>query len=448
MSRPKSRRAFLKHVAGAALGAVCAPAIIRAQSLRDRVRLAFIGTMGMGETHVRIFSEMGAECPCFCDVDTRRWGEAARRFPKARRYQDYRRMLEKEAANVDAVAIAVPDHHHYPATILAMKAGKAVYTQKPLAHTVWEARQLTLAAEKHKVATQMGNQGHANSTWRLACEWIAAGAIGEVKEVHTWTDRPIWPQGIPRPQGHDPVPANLNWDCWIGPAPMRDYKGNRTYHDFNWRGFWDFGAGTLGDMAPHTMDGLFFAMQPACPVAIEVVSASGPTEDTFPRRCIIKWEFSRTEKNPAFAAWWYDGNHQPAHPIHLERDRKLPPTGELFVGTKASILFSGDYGDTVRIIPDSVMRQVGVPPQTIERAPAGGNYREFLDAAAGLKPLDYCKSRFAYSGPMSEAILLGNVALKVGKRIEWDSRNLRITNIPEASRYITKEYRKGWDFTI
>src|SRR5690606_5252419 len=198
------------------------------------------------------------------------------------RSQDYREMFDKEKGNFDAVMIGVPDHHHYPATVLAMQHGVHCYTQKPLTQTVWEARQLTkLAAANPKIVTQMGNQGHAGEGWRLVYEWIHSGALGDVLEVHSWTNRPVWPQGIKRPEGEDPVPSELDWDVWIGPSPMRPYK-NRTYHGFNWRGWWDFGAGALGDMACHTMDGMFWALDPGHAATVEPVAATPHNDDSFP----------------------------------------------------------------------------------------------------------------------------------------------------------------------
>ena len=410
---------------------------------RQELRVAYIGTGGIGGYHLEETHELGVACPCFCDVDTTKMEKAVEYFPNANRYQDYREMFDKEHHNIDAVMIGTPDHHHYPATIIAMQLGKHVYTQKPLTHTPWEARQLAEAAQKYNVVTQMGNQGHACEGWRLVYEWIHSGALGKITEVHTWTDRPIWPQGIDRPEESDPVPDHLDWDVWLGPAPVRPYKKD-VYHRFNWRGWWDFGAGALGDMACHTMDGLFWALDPGHPTAIEPVAMTPVNDETFPKSSIIKWEFPARGRRRAFTAYWYDGGLRAACPAKVEFGRKLPSTGNLFMGTKASILVAGDYGNSPRIFPESKMEEIGKPPRLLERSP--GHIKEWIMACKGEKPIDFCKSNFAYAGPFSEAVLLGNVALRVGRRIEWDGPNMTVTNVPEANQYISKEYREGWRF--
>lgn len=405
------------------------------------VRVAYIGTGGIGGHHLEETVALGVSCPCYCDVDTRRFAKYAEQYPQARQYQDYRKMFDKEHQNIDAVMVGTPDHHHYPATIIAMQLGKHVYTQKPLTHTPWEARELTKAAKVYKVATQMGNQGHALEGWRLVYEWIHSGALGHIKEVHTWTDRPVWPQGIERPEGEDPVPEALNWDAWLGPAPSRPFKEG-VYHAFKWRGWWDFGAGALGDMACHTMDGMFWALEPGHPTSIEPIARSAVNNETFPNASIVKWVFPRKSWRPGFVAYWYDGGLSPQIPADLEFDRSLPSTGNLFMGTKASLMVSGDYGNSPRIYPETKMKEIGKPPQLLERSP--GHVKEWVMAAAGIAPLDYPKSNFAYAGPFSETVLLGNVALRVGRRLEWDGEALRCTNVPAANEYVSKEYRAGW----
>jgi len=458
-----TRRAFIKTAAAVAgatlvgkLTGCAAPGTARTSSKTyatrpkgDKLRVAFIGTGGIGVWHLEQTAKLDIVCPCYCDVDTTHFAKAAGLYPEARAYQDYREMFDREHKNFDAVMIGIPDHHHYPATLIAMQLGKHVYTQKPLTHTVWEARQLAIAARKYRVATQMGNQGHAKEGWRLVYEWIHSGAIGQVKEVHTWTDRPIWPQGIGRPEGEDPVPSNLNWDVWLGPAPYRPYKGpapgeqNGPYHPFNWRGWWDFGCGALGDMACHTMDGLFAVLDPGLPTAVEPVAATPATDESFPVASVIKWEFPAKGWRPAFTAYWYDGQLKPRLPKELEYGRRLPNTGNLYIGTKGVLLVAGDYNDSPRLIPESKMEKVGKPKRLLERSP--GHVLEWIMACRGEKPLDYPKSNFAYAAPFTEAVLLGNVALRVGRRIEYDARNLRITNLPEANQLLTKSYRKGWD---
>ena len=401
----------------------------------------------MGGTQIEATKDLGVVCPCYCDVDTSRMKRAVEHYPQAKAYQDYREMFDKEHKNFDAVMIGVPDHHHYPATMIAMQLGKHVYTQKPLTHTVWEARKLTEMAAKTPVATQMGNQGHASEGWRLVYEWINGGTLGDITEVHTWTDRPnvYWKQGMDRPEGEDAVPASLDWNDWIGPAPMRPYK-DKAYCPFVWRAWWDFGCGALGDMACHIMDGIFWSMDPGYPISAEPFAATPVNNETFPNASVIKWEFAGKGRRRPFTAYWYDGGLKPCCPAALEYGRNLDKVsnGNLFIGTKCSMLVSGAYGNSPRIIPEAKMKEIGKPKQMLERSP--GHYEEWIMAARGEKPIDFPKSNFAYAGPMTETILLGNVALRVGRRIEWDGPNMRVTNIPEANQYINKEYREGWRF--
>ena len=409
----------------------------------QELRIAFIGTGGMGENHIEETLDLGVTCLCYCDVDTDRMKMAHEHYPQARRYQDYRVMFDQEHKNIDAVMIATPDHHHYPATMIAMQLGKHVYTQKPLTHTPWEARQLAQAARRYQVATQMGNQGHALEGWRIVYEWIHSGAVGEITEAYAWTDRPIWPQGMVRPEEIDPVPSNLDWDVWLGPAPHRPHKSN-VYHPFTWRGWWDFGAGALGDMACHTMDGIWASLDPGHPTSVEPVVATAITDDAFPTASVVKWEFPAKRDRPAFSVYWYDGGLKPALPEQLETGRRMADTGGLFVGTKASILVSGSYMDSPRIFPESLMKEIGKPPRLLERSP--GHMREWIMAARGEQPLDYAKSNFAYAGLFTEAVLLGNVALRMRRRLEWDGPNMSFTNFPAANAFVSKEYRPGWKY--
>jgi predicted dehydrogenase len=439
MSYRTSRRRFLQRVAaaGAALP-VFMSSRAKAQDKHPDLRVAFIGTGGMGGGHVEEMSKIGVSCPCYCDVDTNNQGKAKEKYPNATAYQDYRRMFDKEARNIDAVMVGTPDHHHFPATIIAMQLGINVYTQKPLTQTVWEARILQRAAKRYNVVTQMGNQGHAGEDWRRLYEIIHAGGIGDVKAVHTWTDRPIWPQGIDRPEGSDPVPPNLDWDVWLGPGPVRPFK-SRAYHPFVWRGWWDYGAGALGDMACHTMDGMFWSLDPGWPTAVEPVVINNKTAETFPNSSIIKWEFPAKGDRLEFVQYWYDGGLKPDRPADLEEGRELPGTGNLFVGTKGTLIIAGDYGSGITTIPEPLINEIGDPPKLLERSP--GHYIEWVLACKGEGKT---WSNFDYAAPMTETILLGNVAVHVGERIEWDGEKVEITNLPDANRYINKDYRDGW----
>jgi len=340
------------------------------------------------------------------------------------------------------VVVATPDHNHYFAVMRALKAGKHVYCEKPLTWGVWEAQQLEAETRKQKVATQMGNQGNAGQGWRIANALIKEGGIGAVKEAHTWTNRPIWPQGIGRPEGADPIPDSLDWNAWIGPAPMRPFKKG-VYHGFKWRGWLDFGAGALGDMACHTMNVVFQAMTPGYPTRVEPVSCSGRNNETFPKSEVIKWVFPATSARPGFDAYWYDGGKKPPRPAELEEGRKLPGTGCMFVGTKGTMLIGGDYNNSPQLIPESKRKAFGKPKTPIVRSV--GHSREFLLACRGEKPWDYPKSNFTYAGPMTAVIVLGIISQRVGKTLDFDPTTLKFTNSPEANALLKRTPRSGWD---
>lgn len=420
------------------------------------IRVAFVGTGGICKTHIRKAVETGLICPCYCDVDTRRFWRAAEAYPGAKSFRDFREMYDKMGSEFDAVFIGTPDHTHYPATMLAMQMGKHVYTQKPLTHTVWEAQQLLKAADKYKVATQMGNQGHANEGNRRIVEYIRGGFLGDIKEIHAWTDRPIWPQGMDRPEPEEPhaVPNELDWDSWIGPAPMRPFvqeppennKLRGPYHPFRWRGWWDFGGGALADMACHTIDGVYWAMDPPAPTAIDVISVSRVTKEAFPNASVLKFEFPAKGTQKPFDLYWYDGGLFPPRPEELDPRRKLPPTGNLVIGSKAKMLVSGSYGDSPQLIPAKLHREVGKPPQLVERSIGHGE--EWFAACRGEIPYDAPGSSFHYSARLTEVVLLGNLAIRAQKRIEWDADKQQVTNIPEANQWVTKEYRDGWYYEV
>ncbi|MBI5864892.1 MAG: Gfo/Idh/MocA family oxidoreductase [Planctomycetes bacterium] len=386
-----TRRTFLQTAAVAGAGAISAPylALAKPQDSKEQpaaapqekkyseLRVAYVGTGGIGGHHLEETTKLGVSCLCYCDVDTRHFKRAAEAFPKAKGYQDYREMMDKESKNFDAVLVGVPDHSHYPATMIAMQLGKHVYTQKPLTHTIWEARQLTEMAKKNpKLVTQMGNQGHAKEGWRLAYEWVHSGA--------------------------------------------------------------------LGDMACHTMDGIFWALDPGYPTAVQPLAYTPVTSEMFPKSSMIMWEFPAKGNRPAFKSYWYDGGLVPTVPRDLEAGRKLAETGNLWIGTKASLLISGDYGESPRVFPESRMKEIGKPKQLLERSP--GHFKEWVQACVGEKPVDFPKTNFGYSGPMTETIQLGNVALRMGRRLEWDGAKLQFTNCPEANQFVSKEYRQGWKF--
>ena len=449
-----SRRDFMGAAAAAVASFTIVPRHVLGarghSSANGKLNIAGIGVGGRGASDLKALSS--ENIVALCDVD---WGSAAgtfKRYPEAKRYKDFRRMLDKEAGNIDAVVIGTPDHIHAPAAIMAMKMGKHVYCEKPMAHTIYEARRMAEAARETGVVTQMGNQGHAGDGLRLTYEFIHDGAIGTVREVHVWTDRAgvperaWWPQGIDRPEGSSPVPETLDWDLWLGPARWRPYakfpnsKGELvSYCPFNWRGWWDFGCGALGDMAVHNADPAFFCLDLGAPIAAEA-KTSPVNDETFPVWNIITYYFPAKGKRPAVKLVWYDGGKLPERPPELEEGRRLGGNGILFVGDKGKLLGPSHAG-VPRLIPESRMKEYGKPPQLLPRSI--GHHAEWAQACKDNNPKG-ALGGFAYSGPFTEALLVGNLAVRLGRKIEWDAKKMRATNALEADNYITKFYRVGW----
>ena len=407
----------------------------------EKVNIAGIGVGGRGGGDIEALSSQNIVA--LCDVD---WHQAAgtfRRHPNARKYKDFRVMLDKEDKNIDAVMVATPDHVHAVASMAAIKRGKHVYCEKPLTHSVYEARMVTEAAREHKVATQMGNQGQAEEPTRLMCEHIWDGAIGPVREVHVWTDRPLnglskvyWPQGVGRPEDTPPVPETLDWDMWLGPAPQRPY--HPAYAPFRWRGWWDFGTGALGDIGCHRIDPIWRALKFKAPVSVEA-SCTLVNNETYPVASMVTYHFGARGDMPPVKLTWYDGGLRPPRPPELEAGQQMGTNGILFVGDKGKML------EHV-LIPESLRKEYGKPPKMLERSP--GHHQEWIDACKGGKPAG---SNFNHAGPLAEAVLLGNVALRPAMkekltrvRLLWDSANMKITNIPEANQYLHRQYRQGW----
>ncbi len=430
-----------KHVLGAA----------GQPSANNKLNIAGIGVGGRGASDI---DGVSSENIAFlCDADLRSAAETIKKHPNAKIYRDFREMLLKEHKNIDAVVIGAPDHIHAPAAIMAMKLGKHVYCEKPMAHTIYEARRMTQVARETGVVTQMGNQGHATEGLRLYWEYIHAGMIGTVKEVHVWTDRAgtperaWWPQGIDRPTGSEPVPEGLDWDLWLGPARWRPYAkfpngrgGDATYCPFNWRGWWDFGCGAIGDMAVHNADPAFFALELGAPTAVQA-QTSPVNDETLPVWNIITFEFPAKGDRPAVKMVWYDGAKLPPKPADLDEGLKLGDNGILFVGDKCSLL-GGSHAGVPRIIPEAKRKEYGRPPKTLPRS--RGHYEEWIDACKAGKPED-ARSGFWYAGPFVEALLVGNLAVRLQKRVEWDSVKMHSPNCPEADNYITKFYRAGFN---
>lgn len=448
--KTKISRRELMGAAAAVAAFTFVPKRVLAGEAGNKLRIAGIGVGGRGASDLE--GVQSENIVALCDVDLNSAEKALKKYAGARIYRDFRDMLDKEAENIDAVVIGAPDHIHAPAAIRAMKMGKHVYCEKPMAHTIFEAREMARVARETGVVTQMGNQGHAGEGLRLYWEYIHDGAIGRVKEVHVWSDRAgtpqraWWPQGIDRPKDNVPVPENLDWDLWLGPARWRPYAkfpdgrgGEATYCPFNWRGWWDFGCGALGDMAVHNADPAFFALELDAPMAVEA-ETSGVNDETFPVWNIIRYEFPAKGNRPAVTMTWYDGAKLPPRPADLDEGLKLGDNGILFVGEKGSLL-GGSHAGTPRIIPEAKRKEYSKPPQTLPRSP--GHHKEWIEACKAGKPQD-AKSGFWYAGPFMEALLVGNLAVRLKTRVEWDSKAMRSPNCPEADNYITKFYRVGW----
>ncbi len=430
------RRAFLKTAAVAGAG-VAFPMVVprRVFGANERLNVAAIGSGGKGQ--VDIDGCESQNIVALCDVDPGRAAHMFKRHAKAPKYADFRKMLEKEAKHIDAVIVSTPDHTHAPAAAMAIRLGKHVYCQKPLTHSVFEARVLTDLARKHKVATQMGNQGHSNPDSRRYVELIQAGVLGDVKEVHIWTDRPIWPQGIGRPAGSPPVPKGLEWDLWLGPAQERPY--HPAYHPFKWRGFWDFGTGAVGDMGCHNSDLAYWALDLRNPKTLEAKSSDNNPE-TAPKWSIITYHFPQQGKRKPVKVVWYDGGKKP-DPA-LARQKSLPGNGSILIGSKDSLYIPMYWGKGTFLSGATAADHKDVPekfekPKDFNRH----HYLEWIDACKGGQP---AWSNFDYAGPMTEAMLLGLVALRTGEKIEWDAKKMRVINLPEANKLVRREYRKGW----
>jgi predicted dehydrogenase len=415
-----------------------------AASPNSKLNIAGVGIGGQGRADLEQVAD--ENIVALCDVDWDYAGPTFKKYPTARRYKDFRQMLDKEK-NIDAVVVGTPDHTHAIVSITAIKAGKHVYCEKPLTRTVFEARAVAKAAREAKVATQMGNQGMAFEGNRQINEWLADGAIGPVREVHVWSDRPThrgkvplwWAQGIERPKDTPAVPTLLDWDLWLGPAPWRPY--HPAYAPFRWRGWWDFGSGGLGDMGIHNLAPVFSALKLGAPDSV-VASSTPVFEETVPLAAIVHYEFPARGDMPPVKLHWYDGGLLPERPPELEENRELDPEdGIIFVGDKGRMLVKGWGGEYPRLLPESRDKEYTRPPKTLPRSI--GHHKEWLEACKGGATVP--RSNFDFAGPLTEAVLLGSVCIhNAGQKLMWDSENMKITNDPDANKLLHYEYRKGW----
>ena len=461
-SKDIDRRTFIKSAAGAAAaGMVAFPHIVKGQSAgvspNDRLNIGFVGVGGRGRSSLIAIGELGHNIIGLCDVDQRRITDARNkrdgpRFSEvlddavsrgARWYADYRKMFEELGDKLDGVVVSIPDHMHFPVALSAVNLGINVYCEKPLTHTVDEARRLAAAARKRKVITQMGNQGHSNDGARLAKEWIAAGVIGQVREAYSWTNRPVWPQGLEKPK-HDEfipvIPKELDWELWQCVAPHREY--DPAYLPFSWRNWWDYGCGAVGDMACHVMDAAYYSLNLGLPESV-MAMATKVNNQSAPVASAITYQFPQRGDFAPVTYHWLDGGLLPPTPEGMTQADLLGDdrSGSLLIGDDG-YLVTDTYTETLRIFPESRFEEIkrNPPAETIERV-TGSHQGDWLRAIAeGGRAC----SDWDYASGLTEVGLLGNVAIRARTRIEYDARKMRVTNVPEANRFLAKEYPKGW----
>jgi predicted dehydrogenase len=432
-------------------------AFAQSKSPNEQLNIAWIGVGGKGDSDVNQAGTVG-KVVAICDADENILAGKAERFPDAEQFVDYRELIDKMGDKVDAVGVSTPDHNHFPAAMMALKNKKHVYCQKPLTYSVWEARQLRETAAKLNLKTQMGNQGSASDGLRRGVEWIGAGAIGAVKEIHVWTNRPVWPQApqITQRPPEAPKPDYLHWDMWLGPAPERPYA-KEFYHPFNWRGWWDFGTGALGDMACHTANLPFYATKLKYPTSVRA-EAGDLNPETYPSWARILWEFPERDGMPAVKFHWYEGrmlgdlvlpDKSLFTGVTFDDNNKFPTGGALVIGEKGRLFQNDDYGNSWRLLPEKDFADFKAPEQTLAR------YKDDIDTSmkkewvAAIKgEIDQPFSNFGYAGVLTEAMLLGNVAIKnAGQRLEWDGEAMKFTNNDQANQSIRRPARSGWDVT-
>ena len=474
------RRDFIRNAALTAAGFYIVPRNVLGRGFTapsDRLQIAGIGAGGKGESDITNFFKTGkADIAYLCDVDDRQAAKMRARFPKAKYYKDYRELIDKEHKHIDACSVSTPDHMHAVIGMAAMQKNKHVYIQKPLAHDIYEARMLTKAAHDYKVVTQMGNQGASGDGVRQLQEWFNAGIIGDVHTIYCYTDRPIWPQGIPWSSAKAPIPQGLDWDLWLGTAPKKDYVDKLL--PFNWRGWWDYGTGALGDMACHIMAPAFAVLGLGYPTAAECSVSTpyvenwqqGVYPDSGPIASSITLTFKGKDGKPDVKLHWMDGGMQPDRPDELGPNEEMGDGGNgvLFLGTKGKMM-CGTYGVKPNLLPTSRTKET-IVPQTIARVPQGdnGHYAAWVEGAIagyGSEKAKNLSSNFDIAGPLTESVLMGNLAIRSynitkkdakgedqypGRNIKllWDGPNMRVTNFDEANQFVKRTYREGWSLGV
>jgi predicted dehydrogenase len=464
-----SRREFLRNTTMAATGFFIVPRHVLGKGFlapSDRLSIAAIGAGGKGADDLRNFYGSGkVDVAYLCDVDERQAAKSIQAYPKAKYYKDFREMLDKEHKHFDAVSVSTPDNIHAIAALSAMQLNKHVYVQKPMTHDIYEARTLTEAAKRYKVVAQMGNQGSSGDGVRFMQEWYNAGLIGDATAIHIWTNRPVWPQGGPKPVTKDDIPKELDWDLWQGPATADDY--HKEFLPFNWRGWWAYGTGALGDMGCHLIDppfktvGLGYPSEVECSIAstYEVMWNAAYHPESCPVSSYVKMKFPGKPGKPDVELHWMDGGIRPPRPDELGANEPMGDSdgGAIITGTKGKIM-CGCYGRNPTLLPTSQMQGLNVP-QTLARVPEG-HYVQWVNACIagyGKMPLS---SPFEYAGPLTETILMGNLALRSyqvkdangkfpgRKKLLWDAQNMKITNFDEANQFVKRDYRQGWKLGV
>ncbi len=425
--------------------------LARGYAANQKLNIGMIGLAGMGGVDVKTFNSLGENITAICDVDSTVLDKRGSEYAGARKYTDFRQMIEKE--KLDGVSIATPDHSHCYISVWAMKHGLHVYCQKPFVQTVHEARVSARVAAETKVVTQMGTQFSAQPRTLRNVELVQSGALGQITEVHIWTDRPIWPQGLDRLEREDPVPPTLDWDLWLGPAPVRPYQAvwpeghpvysperkrqfankGAVYHPFVWRGWTEFATGVIGDQAAHSMYEVFFALGLGAPSVVEVTDTDGMKKEMYPNYDVTRFDWAATGSRPALSIYHYCGGKKPSEAIVAGNTRGGSQT--VWIGTKGSLPAGRGPFAGQSVVP------YPVPPQK-----DWGREEVHKDWCTAIKTGKQPPVNFVFAGPFAEAFLLGNVALRVGHRIEWDPKAFRVTNCQEANQYLRRqEYRRGWD---
>ncbi len=440
MTKPLSRRDTLRKctLAGAAAW-LSVRGIARGKGAppSEKLNIAFVGAGGQAGFSLRNLADQNIVA--LCDVDDQRAAGAYKRFPQAKKFHDYRKMLDEVHREIDAVVVATPDHMHAPASLAAMRLGKHVYCEKPLTWSIEEARRMAKVAKEKRLATQMGTQGMAGNRSRAGVEVVRSGVLGAVREMHVWTDRAlgVWPQGVDRPKDTPPVPAHLHWDLWLGPAPVRPY--HPAYHPFKWRGWLDFGTGPLGDMGIHNAAMPYLGLNLGLPTSIEALQTSGASSETFPAWATLRFEFPARGGLPPVTMYWYDGGKKPS--AKFLGGRQPAKNGAILVGDKGTLYSVEWTGGDWHLLPKRKFKGYRPPQPSLPRSP--GHHKEWVAACkSGDAPLCNFPD---FASPLTEVMLLGGLALRTGRKIEWDAQNMRAKNCPEADRFIRRQYRKGWE---